>query len=339
MVRRSRPFPLGLVLIACLLGSLAHIALIPASADATFPGRNGLVAFGIVSEYESTEDDAFVLPRYIGLVERDGRNRRRLARGAWPAFSPRGRVLAAVGRRPGIVLRRLDGSFVGRLTHGRTDGEPAWSPSGRRLAFTRGLESSRFYEYRFHGSQDIYTIGRDGTKPALLASGGEDPAWSSRREIAFVSADDSDDCDDCNDTGEEGFQPWQPPTIMAIGASGGPVRTLARDGFNPDWSPSGKRLAFIRFGEAFDAHNKLFVVNRDGTGLRRVYRGPGNLLSPTWSPDGRKIAFLAGDKVLVVPADGGKARRVLRLPWRDILCDFCDVWVERPEYLVWQATQ
>ena len=326
MARCSRRFPPGPVLIAPLLGAFALLALVPASAGATFPGKNGLFAFGIVLEYESTEEDGFVSPRYIGLVERDGRDRRRLARGAWPAFSPRGRLLAGVGRRRGIVLRRLDGTLVERLTHGE-DREPAWSPSGRRIAFTRG-NKSEYYELRFESEEDIYTIGRDGSEPTRLVAGGEDPAWSSRGEIAFVLSDDPDD--------REEVREQRPPSIQAMSAKGGPVRTLAADGFNPDWSPSGGRVAFVRFGSPFNPHNKLFVVNRDGTGLRRVYRGAQSLLSPTWSPDGRKIAFLEGDEVLVVPANGGKARSVLRLPWRDIECEHCDLWVERPEYLAWQ---
>lgn len=297
------------------------------AANHSFAGGNGLFAFGMVEEYESTEDDGGIEATYIGVVNRDGSKRRKLARGASPAFSPSGKLVAgAGGRRRGIVLRRVDGSFVERLTHGK-DGEPAWSPSGRRIAFTRGL-GSEFYEYRFESAEDIYTVDRDGSKPALLVAGGEDPAWSSRGEIAFVLSDDPDDRQEIRES--------RPPGISVISSRGGPVRTLAADGFNPDWSPSGERLAFVRFGSTFQPHNKLFVVNRDGSGLRRVYRGPGNLLSPTWSPDGRTIAFLERDEVLVVPAKGGKARSALRLPWRDIECEFCDLWVERPEYLAWQ---
>jgi dipeptidyl aminopeptidase/acylaminoacyl peptidase len=327
MAACSRLFPLGPVLVVCLLVAMTLLALVPASAGATFAGKNGLFAFGMVDEYESLEEDAVVTATYIGLATRDGRQPRKVAPGASPAFSPGGRMLVASGlRRRGIVLRGVDGSFVKRLTHGR-DGEPAWSPSGRRIAFTRGIDAE-YYELRFESAEDIYTIARDGNNPTLLVAGGEDPAWSSRGEIAFVLPDDPDD--------REEVREQRPPSILAMSANGGPARTLATDGFSPDWSPSGGRLAFVRFGSSFNPHNKLFVVNRDGTGLLRIYRSGGDLLSPTWSPDGRTIAFLEGDEVLVVPANGGRARRFLRLPWRDMECDFCQSWLKRPETLAWQ---
>jgi dipeptidyl aminopeptidase/acylaminoacyl peptidase len=309
--------------LASLAFAGALLGLAASSAGATFPGKNGLFVFGMGREYESTEEDAGVAPSYVGLVRRDGRMRRKLVSGGSPAVSPGGRMLALAGHRRGIVLRRLDGRLVERLTYGISDEEPAWSPSGRRIAFSRGISTeSEYYEYRFERSGGIYTISRDGRKPAprLLVSGGEEPAWSSQGEIAFVSYDSS----------QRSVQ------VRAISANGGPIRTLATDGFNPDWSPSGERLAFITFGEPFDRHNKLFVVNRDGSGLRRVYRGRQNLLSPTWSPDGRTIAFLEGNRVLAVRANGGTPRALFRLPRRDLYCEFCESWVERPEWLAWQ---
>jgi TolB protein len=52
---------------------------------------------------------------------------------------------------------------------------------------------------------------------------------------------------------------------------------------NPHWSPDGTRLAF-------DNDDGLYVVNADGSGVRRIARGG---LS-TWSPDGSQIAFVTG---------------------------------------------
>jgi hypothetical protein len=322
-----------LVAAGVLLASVLW-GVLPASAEATFPGKNGLFAFGMVEEYAPLEDDDVTEDAYIGVVTRDGRKRRKLVDGGSPAFGPGGTTLAASGgRRRGIVLRRLDGTYVRRLTHGYDTG-PTWAPSGRRLAFTRG-SGSNFYELRFGRSQKIYTVGRDGGQPALLVSGGEDPAWSSRGEIAFVAGHYSEASDACETVDLSSAPP--PPTVLAINARGGSARTVACDGFSPDWSPSGDRLVFVRFGGPFDPlRNKLFTVDRDGTGLRRIYRGRSNLLSPTWSPDGRTIAFLEENKVRVVPANGGSAQTMFRLPVRHLDCDFCEWWLVRPEYLAWQ---
>jgi TolB protein len=58
-----------------------------------------------------------------------------------------------------------------------------------------------------------------------------------------------------------------------------------------DWSPDGRRLAFDgRFYRTlFDFD--IGVMNADGTGVRRITRGPERDISAAWSPAGRWIAF------------------------------------------------
>src|SRR5215471_11955043 len=55
----------------------------------------------------------------------------------------------------------------------------------------------------------------------------------------------------------------------------------------------------------------LYVLNIDGTGLRRIARDGSD---PVWSPDGSRIAFdevtAGGAVVLVAHADGSGVRRV-----------------------------
>src|SRR5215831_933510 len=60
----------------------------------------------------------------------------------------------------------------------------------------------------------------------------------------------------------------------------------------PVYSPDGKQLVFVSKPRAFPA---VFVVNADGSGLRRIT--PWNLRAdnhPDWSPDGTRILFGAG---------------------------------------------
>jgi Tol biopolymer transport system component len=56
----------------------------------------------------------------------------------------------------------------------------------------------------------------------------------------------------------------------------------------PSWSPDGTQLVFAGFDGGL---SDLFVINRDGTGLRRLTHDKYADLEPTWSPDGRTIAF------------------------------------------------
>ncbi len=55
---------------------------------------------------------------------------------------------------------------------------------------------------------------------------------------------------------------------------------------DPQWSPDGRRLAFVRDDE-------IWVVEADGARQTRVVAKPGGGREPRWSPDGRRLAFLS----------------------------------------------
>jgi hypothetical protein len=57
---------------------------------------------------------------------------------------------------------------------------------------------------------------------------------------------------------------------------------------NPAWSPDGGQLVFTGYDGGL---SDLFIVDRDGSNLRRLTRDKHADLLPTWSPDGRRIAF------------------------------------------------
>jgi dipeptidyl aminopeptidase/acylaminoacyl peptidase len=55
---------------------------------------------------------------------------------------------------------------------------------------------------------------------------------------------------------------------------------------DPQWSPDGRRLAFVRDEE-------IWVVEADGSRLTLVVGKPGGGREPRWSPDGHRLAFLS----------------------------------------------
>jgi len=55
---------------------------------------------------------------------------------------------------------------------------------------------------------------------------------------------------------------------------------------DPQWSPDGRRLAFVRDEE-------IWIVEGDGSRLTRVVAKPGGGRDPRWSPDGHRLAFLS----------------------------------------------
>ncbi|HEV8304478.1 MAG TPA: BamA/TamA family outer membrane protein [Gemmatimonadales bacterium] len=56
----------------------------------------------------------------------------------------------------------------------------------------------------------------------------------------------------------------------------------------PNWSPDGSQLVFTGFDGGL---SDLFIINRDGTGMRRLTNDKYADLQPAWSPDGKTIAF------------------------------------------------
>jgi dipeptidyl aminopeptidase/acylaminoacyl peptidase len=55
---------------------------------------------------------------------------------------------------------------------------------------------------------------------------------------------------------------------------------------DPQWSPDGRRLAFVRDDE-------IWIVEADGSRDTRVVPKPGGGRDPQWSPEGRRLAFLS----------------------------------------------
>lgn len=79
-------------------------------------------------------------------------------------------------------------------------------------------------------------------------------------------------------------------------------------GRNPQWSPDGERILFVRGSERNEV---LCTVNADGTNQVQITEtSDGYLAHHSWSPDGKTIAFEGKNGVLVVSAGGGGARRL-----------------------------
>ena len=79
----------------------------------------------------------------------------------------------------------------------------------------------------------------------------------------------------------------------------------------PMYSPDGTRIAFM---SNRDGNNEIYVINVDGSGLRRLTNHPGIDATPTWSPTGTQIAFTSDrggtPSIYIVGVDGLGLRRL-----------------------------
>ena len=80
------------------------------------------------------------------------------------------------------------------------------------------------------------------------------------------------------------------------------------------WSPDGSKLAFAAVTTSWDESYRIFLVDVDGSNLRRLGTGDERALYPVFSPDGSRIAFTSGrgseSDVWVIGVDGSETTRL-----------------------------
>lgn len=217
--------------------------------------------------------------------------------GIEPSVSPNGREVAYVGPER-LAVMSPDGSNQRDL--GIASGEgPSWSPDGKRLVYTAGNGSACIPPAQKCVVAEVWGVDADGTNNRKLLGRAWLPAWSpSGRRVLFRYF---------TGPAEQGM-PAGPLQLAA--PDGRHVRTLfkgiADDGLHspPAWSPNGAWIAFDRPNKA-DLH-QVYLIRPDGSHRHRLTLGG----YPSWSPNGKLIAFERNGGVWVVPAAGGRARRI-----------------------------
>jgi Tol biopolymer transport system component len=178
--------------------------------------------------------------------------------------------------------------------------EPAWSPDESAVAVD-------------DNGPGILVATLAGRVRAL--GRGVQPAWSpDSRRIAFVDA----------------LSDERGPHLAVMRRDGREHRLLVRNldvsdccVGRPVWSPDGRSIAFAFPFAMQDSRTDpapqrwgIYVVRRDGSRFRRVAATPWIQvvnITPAWSPDGRSISFADNKGILIVPATGGKQRRLTTL--------------------------
>jgi Tol biopolymer transport system component len=201
--------------------------------------------------------------------------------------------------------------------------DAAWSPDGRRFAFTSILNPGYF---------EIHIARADGTQIERITTTGDvhdaGPAWFPRGDwLAFVS--DRVESDPTSFGQFDVYITRLRPPYEAFNVTDNPGNDCGcyESIFAaPSVSPDGYRIAFTS-DVAETGNFDVYVINRDGTGLRRLTTEAGIDAEPDWSPDGQTIAFNSerdGDAELYVMRRDG--RGVTQVTRNNVVADTQPDW-------------
>jgi dipeptidyl aminopeptidase/acylaminoacyl peptidase len=232
-----------------------------------------------------------------------------------------------------IYVMNPDGSQQTRLTNNpASDGQPAWSPDGKKIAFTR--------------TSDIFVMNADGTGQVPLTANGHSgfPAWSpDGTRIAFESGDGSAisvmNADGSNQTlltqsAARNLEPsWSADGLRLVFVSDRDgnfeLYTMNSDGsevtrltFNdvldqlPHFSPDGKTIVFSQFSPVTH-QSRAVIMEANGANAEPVTES--NMFQTAFSPDGRSFVFMDGNEIQTIGADGSQIAQLTNNSSLDIL--------------------
>ena len=237
----------------------------------------------------------------VYLADWDGKRAVAVTQGSinlLPVVGPQGDSVAFTSYRsgkPALYQQRAGGIPIPLVTTGAMVTGAAFSPDGRRLAFSMA---------QGEGAQ-LYVADANGGNPQALTDTpyfiNSSPSWSpDGKRLAFVS----------NRAGT-------PQLYVLSVANPKDVRRLTFQGnYNqtPSWSPRGDLIAFTARDEraAFD----LFTVQVDSGKVTRLTQDQGNNQEPSFSPNGRLLVFSSnrtGTSMLWVMTADGQNQKMLPL--------------------------
>lgn len=211
-----------------------------------------------------------------------------------PKWSPQGEKLAFISYKDGgLMLYLMDLSSRGIRRISSRDGSSigaGWQSDGNRLATSLGK----------NGNRDIYIVDTDGNVVQQLTNHWADdlsPTFSpDGTKMAFVS----------DRSGK--------PQIYVKDLMTGTEERITFDlnyCTSPVWSQTNK-IAFVVMSED---KIDIYVMNPDGSNLKKLTEENGNNEDPCWSPDGRFLVFSsnrdgAGKHLYVMNASGQNQRRI-----------------------------
>jgi TolB protein len=235
-----------------------------------------------------------------------------------PAATQAAYEIAVVSRLEGgngIYVMQADGSNT-RLLRTEPNAilfEGSWSPDGKRIAYfaNSAADEDLLKKYNVPMHFPIYVMNADGTGRERLLDVPIEPAfeWSpDGSRILFASAFEDPGRDDPR------VQRGQVSVATAIYVADVQSRKTTR--LTPlgqnrfaTWSPDGRRIAFS--GDVENSNRDIYVVDVDGSNLRRLATGSATDVQPAWSRGGDWVAYVAAPGgVFVIKPEGSEPRQL-----------------------------
>jgi Tol biopolymer transport system component len=271
MVRRKLYLPALLgPLVAAVLMACAAAVVVSKEAEATFPGKNGRIAYnsqGVIYTINPNGTGKFKVTNtrvggYYIDYSPDGKNITYTSYEGFNDGNPTGPQ-----KDTEIYTINVDGSAKTNVTNNnRGDEDSSYSPDGKRIAYA-GWDGHDL---------EIYTIGVHGKNRVRLTNNATNdgyPDYSPNgKKIAAWS--------------EKGQY------IYTISVHGGGKSKVVK-GSDPSYSPDGKRIAYTgrRF---FERDPEIYTIDVNGRHRTKVTNNNATEYWPSYSPDGKKIAFIRG---------------------------------------------
>jgi Tol biopolymer transport system component len=264
MIRISRRLA---TLTVAVLTFLATFAFAPA-ASATFPARNGLIAFQAQTDHGiqifTIKPNGHAL-RQITNVDGDATG---------PEWSPDGRRIAFTVYDCSVGIMDADGSDLSLIADDPTmcQSDPSFTPDGTRLVFGH-------FDWLGTGLHEIWSMKPDGSDKKVVTGAGEtDPNVSpDGQRLSFKDSD----------VGALWVQSMDGSGLVQVS----PTVSVA---YKHDWAPDGQHLVFSDNSEPgpTDAVN-IAIVRPDGSDMQYITHYQASVIAFVggYSPDGQWIVF------------------------------------------------